>query len=193
MLPALTVIAIFVGPIVAIQLQKMIERASEKRKAKLDIYKTLMATRGMGLHINHVQALNLIDITFRPKRFVFFASKKEQAVLLAWKTYMEYLYKYPKTSDKTSSDAIDRWSEKKTELFIDLMHKMSNALGFNFDKVQIERQSYTPQGYGNDEAFRLQVQEQILQLFNGEIAIPVQITNPPENPIEEQSGEQDKK
>lgn len=39
-----TIGAIIVGPILAVQIQKLIERYTEKKDRKLNIFKTLMAT-----------------------------------------------------------------------------------------------------------------------------------------------------
>lgn len=170
LLPTITIAAIVLGPILAVQIQKFIERVGEKRKNKLEIYATLMATRGLGLDINHVKALNLIDLAFNPKK------KKEKEVLVAWKVYMEHLYKAPQnTTDPNYTMLMDAWLKKRTELFIELLLKMSVTLGYTFDKVLIERQSYTPKAYGDNEQYNLYVQSAITDLFSGKTSLPVRI------------------
>jgi hypothetical protein len=60
----ISIAAIFLGPIVAIQLQKFIERRKQSNERRENIFKTLMATRGSMLSTAHVEALNRIDLEF---------------------------------------------------------------------------------------------------------------------------------
>jgi malic enzyme len=62
----LTLLAIIAGPIVAIQVQKMIERVTKEKKEKKDIFLTLMRTRNT-LSREHVEALNMIPLLFWKK------------------------------------------------------------------------------------------------------------------------------
>ena len=62
----ITISAIIIGPILAVQVQKLIERYKEKNDRKLNIFKTLMATRGARVSFEHVRALNMIDTEYLP-------------------------------------------------------------------------------------------------------------------------------
>jgi len=54
---ALIILATLFGPIAAVQAQKWIERAREKRASKVNIFNTLMATRGIRIaSMDHVKA-----------------------------------------------------------------------------------------------------------------------------------------
>ena len=55
-LTVITVFAIIAGPILAIQVQKLIERITQRRDEKRRLFMTLMATRGRPLAPEHVQA-----------------------------------------------------------------------------------------------------------------------------------------
>ena len=57
----LTILAVFLAPVVAVQVQKWLEVFREQRARKLWIFKTLMATRAATVSQEHVQALNMID------------------------------------------------------------------------------------------------------------------------------------
>ena len=52
----ITIAAILSGPIVAVQVDKLIGRNREIKNRKLSIFKTLMATRGATLSYVHVEA-----------------------------------------------------------------------------------------------------------------------------------------
>lgn len=58
----LNIIALIIAPILALQIQKWLEKYREDRKRKLDIFKTLMSTRANRVSIEHVEALNMIDV-----------------------------------------------------------------------------------------------------------------------------------
>jgi hypothetical protein len=78
----LLILATIAGPILAVQAQKWVERATEKRRQRLMIFTTLMNTRATRLAPDHVQALNMIDLVFNGK------NAKDKAVIDAWRQYM---------------------------------------------------------------------------------------------------------
>ena len=57
---------LILGPVVAVQTQKFIERATENRRRKRQIFIGLMANRATRLNDDYVRALNMIDIEFLP-------------------------------------------------------------------------------------------------------------------------------
>ena len=58
------VFATLLGPILAVQAQKVLEGLREYRAAKLWVFRSLMTTRMQRLSIDHVRTLNMIDICF---------------------------------------------------------------------------------------------------------------------------------
>src|SRR5258708_29650788 len=76
----LVVLATIAGPVVAVQAQKFIERAREKREGRRRLFYALMGTRAARVAPGHVRALNMIDLEFYgPKIFGFrlqFSSEK---------------------------------------------------------------------------------------------------------------------
>ena len=79
-----TIIAIILGPILAVQVQKLIERLHQRRDERIKIFMTLLTTKGR-LVPEHVQALNAIHFFFRGER------KKDKAVVEAWDLYRDHL------------------------------------------------------------------------------------------------------
>lgn len=73
----LMILAVITGPILAVQVQKLIESWRSKRERKFIIFRVLMATRGTPVSPQHVEALNLIDIEFSGNN-----TKKDQYVTL---------------------------------------------------------------------------------------------------------------
>lgn len=58
------IVAVMVAPFLAIFAQRKIDEHRERRGQKLWVFRTLMATRGNKISLEHVQALNSIDLFF---------------------------------------------------------------------------------------------------------------------------------
>ena len=155
----LMIFAIFLGPIVAVQLTRFLDERREIRARKLNVFKTLMATRAYTVSWNHVEALNRIDLEFNKK------VPKERRVLESWKEYLDLL------GDKTLSP--EQWNIKRVDLLVDLLQSMALALKYDFDRTQIKNSSYSPQAHGNIEAEQAALRHYALEILEGKRAIPV--------------------
>ncbi|MDO6537966.1 hypothetical protein Q4524_05190 [Alteromonas stellipolaris] len=160
------ILAVFLGPIVAVQLTKFLDAKKEKRQRKLDIFKTLMATRSYATSWDHVMTLNRIDLEFE------LAQPKEKAVVEAWKQYLDLL------GDKTITG--EQWGTKRVELLVELLYKMALVLDYDFDKTHIKNSSYSPMVHGNIDAQQAKIREGILEILDGKRGLPMNITNWPE-------------
>lgn len=160
-----------IGPVLAVQAQKWVERARETRARKLQVFHMLMATRGARLHADHVRALNMIDLTFYgPVRFGrAWRSGRDQAVLDAWKEYHDHL------SDQANVNPanIEAMFAQREELFINLLFAMARALGYEFDRVQLKKSWYTPAAHNELEARQSSLLEAATEVFAGRNAIKV--------------------
>jgi len=137
--------ATLAGPIFAVQAQKWVELLRERRNRKAWVFHTLMSSRADRLSVQHVQALNMIDLAFYGSVNFgkCFRSKKEQAVLDAWKVYLDHLN--TPFDDKSASV----WQSHLEDYFVELLYCISKDLGFSFDKVQIKKGCYSPLYHGN--------------------------------------------
>ena len=91
----ISICAIILGPILAVQIEKYLERRRENKNRRLSIFKTLMATRGAVLSWTHVEALNRIDLEFSNK-------KKFEKVIKAWKEYFDNLSQKAQTPEEVA-------------------------------------------------------------------------------------------
>src|SRR5438552_18804781 len=82
-LSLLTIIAIIVGPVAALWVQRKLEEGSEAKYRKVWVFKTLMSFRATNLSPTIVQALNLIDVEFDVN------NDTEKAVRKAWKVLLD--------------------------------------------------------------------------------------------------------
>lgn len=131
LMPAFSDLALIVatlgGPIFAVQAQTFLERRRSAASRRLNVFRTLLATRGARLAATHVEALNLIDVEFyEPTRRVRRQNAKLRRVRSSWKAYYDHLASaYP--MDK-SEEAV--YLNQRNELFVDLLYEMSIAVGY---------------------------------------------------------------
>lgn len=170
MIELLTIIAIIVGPIAAIQADKYLERRRDEKERRLRVFRTLMLTRGSVLSPAHVEALNSIDLEFCSD------DTKDRSVRDAWKQYLDQLAHHP--GEKASDDEQKRWREKNEELLTELLFAMAKAVGYDFDKTHIKRTAYTPVRYFDVEVEQDFIRRSMVKLFLGGAAIPIEIRTP---------------
>jgi hypothetical protein len=160
----LTLAAIVVAPLVALQVSQRLERQRAKRDRRLIIFRALMANRSSALAPDHVQALNMIDIEFAGK------DRKSRAVVSAWQEYVAHL-------NEGFGPVTEVWISRRQNLFIDLLHSMAQSLGYDFDKAHIRRTSYFPKGYGDLERDQLALRKGLLDVLQGKAALPIFVAN----------------
>lgn len=156
------VLATFSGPIFAVQVTRWLDDRKEKRDRKFQIFNTLMATRAYGLFLEHIGALNRIDVEF--------IAKEDKKVIDAWRAYHDHLCNH--TLGK------EAWADKQLGLFSDLLWEMSVNLGYNFDKTYIKNMSYSPVKHSEIESEQDQIRKTLLKVLAQE-SLPITITNFP--------------
>lgn len=154
----LTIAAILVSPVIALELEKWLGSRRATRDRKLYIFKTLMTYRATPLSPLFVQALNLIDVEF--------GSAKEKLVRDAWKELLDHFYNYKAAADP---------QDKTRDLTAVLLAAMGKSLGYDFDKVYLKKAAYYPEGLGNVEIEQNTLRRNLLDLLDGKRKFPVAI------------------
>lgn len=163
----LMMLAVIMGPISAVQIQKFFDRKSEDRSQKLNVFRDLMTTRASTLAFQHVSALNMVGLEFNGKKYA--------KVINAWKTYLDHLNSYP--DDDENMQKI--WGEKRNDQLSDLLYEMGESLGFEFDKVHIKKAGYFPKAYADQENEQNYIRGQLVDVFLGKKAIPMAVVHFP--------------
>ena len=161
----LTMIAIVAGPIIALQVQRKLDREREAQNRKLWVFKTLMSFRATALAPSFVQALNLIDVEFNGD------NEKEKAVRNAWKVLLDHYVDLTSAKEPNS----ETLTEKSTQLRANLLMAMGQCLGYDFDEVLVKKGSYYPTGLGDVEAEQRAIRRGVLNVLSGKGRIPVGI------------------
>lgn len=155
----LTLIAILVGPIAAVLVTRWGDDRREKRKRKHDVLSALMRTRPARLSYEHVGALNLIQLEFYDS----------SAVLEAYGRYIEVLYR----EAPNEPEANKRLGEERSDRFIQLLHQVARDMGYAFDKKDLEKLSYGPQGWENDESAIRMLRAMAMDVLTGQQSLSV--------------------
>lgn len=174
----ISILAIVLSPILAVQVQKALEKISEKRNQKLHIFNTLMATRATNLNPDHVSALNCIDLAFSGKL------KKEKPVIRAWKELLDQYEKYPQRDrfqdETTYLNELNIASNKAKDLLTELLSEMAKSLNYDFDKTHIKNGCYVPMGHIEIEHEQNIIRKALIALLAGQIPLGMNILSLPE-------------
>lgn len=153
--------ATLLGPVLAVQAQKWLENHRAIKERRLAIFRTLMATRAANLSPMHVEALNAVPVEF------YGTGKKLKAINDAWKLYLDH--------HTVEGPVTEVWVDKKQDLFMELLHLISQFLGYSFSKAQIKRDIYSPRAHGDIETDQVDIRRGIVALLKGEFALPVAV------------------
>jgi hypothetical protein len=165
----LMLLAALFSPFLAVFAQSRIEIIREKRGQKLWVFRTLMATRGNRVSLDHVQALNSIELFFHD-------GSKYKDVLKKWNEYLDHFSQDPKPEDPDYPAKISLWVEKCDDFLADLLQTMGNSLGYSFDKVKIKRGIYFPKGHYEEQNDLAAIRKGMVQVFTGKEPLPVQLS-----------------
>ena len=162
----LIITATLIGPVLAVQAQKWLERGREIKNGQLRVFKTLMATRAVNLSPAHVEALNAVPIEF------YGNDSQLKTINIKWKVYFDHLL--------INAQTFTNWEEKRRELLYDLLIVMSKYLEYDFDEVEIKK-VYSPQGHQVIETDQEIIRAGFAALFKGQASLPIEIKNSPSN------------
>lgn len=160
------ILAVFLGPIVAVRITRYIDDRKEKRERQLNIFRVLMATRAATLSPGHIEALNLIDVEFETR------VKKNKKILSAWRAYLNHV------GDRNFPQ--ETWYSRRTELLIKILHEMSIVLNYDFDETQIKTSVYSPEAHGEMEDDQTAIRRGLRNVVEGKTVIPMYVVNLPD-------------
>ena len=165
-----TLAAITLGPIIAVLVTRLLDSSREKQRRRLDVFRNLMQTRGVRLDPVHVSALNIVEIEFY----------KDGRVRQAFQSYIQHL-----SSPMPEVREQERYFEQRSDLFMNLLFEVGSSVGLAFDKRDLERLSYVPQGWDSDQSMQRKNAEMLGQLLSGQRAIPITHTMVTQSPYPE--------
>lgn len=143
----LTVMALILGPILALLAQRALDSLRETRKRRVGLFFTLLTTRMSPLAPNHVQALNSID--------VIFTREADRPIREVWAKVRGQMNLDP---DKTP-----RWGETLNDLKCELLQEMGRSLGFEYSVSYLKQAGYVPKHYTDLEQDQLLIRQHLVK------------------------------
>ena len=127
----ITIVAILVGPVVAVAIQLLAEARRQKKEQQTNTMRMLVSTRHMPSDAAYSTAINMIPIDFNDN----------QKVMAAWNTYIETI-KFQPTAENVSVHE-KKIVTKQTKLIFEIM----KSLGYNLPETDIETTPYAAGGW----------------------------------------------
>lgn len=161
-----TIIAVVVGPVLAVAVTRYLDDKRADKARKYDIYRTLMRTRKLPIHADHVAALNLIEVEFirYPK------------VLATWKDYIANLGEDPPPIEQ--KDQYDAAFKRRDSLLARLISEVALALKIPVQQLDILAGNYVPKGWYDDEWEARFVRRSLLNVLSSRAPIVVHLQQP---------------
>ena len=175
MIDIVTIIALFLGPLVAVWIARGMDDRRAKYERRMRVFRALMSTRSNTLSPDHVSALNLVEIEFHGN----------SEVVDKWKAYFNDLAEYPRLENEKVLEGLSdaeiarrqgnydkRVRESRSRLLTKLLYEMAQVLGYEKIKVlEILEGSYFPQGWGRIEAQQELIRQYAIDLYFGKNGI----------------------
>lgn len=140
----LTLVAIFLSPIIAVLITLWYSNSKNTRQQKMNLFLTLLATRKTHpIPPKFVDGVNTIDVVFH----------NDKKVIAAWKELFASYH-----IDPFRIDVADR-------KLLDLLDEMAKSLGYKNIKQTDFDSFYEPQLFGNQRAFQEAVNEELLRVL----------------------------
>lgn len=142
----INIISIIVSPIIAVIVGQILQNNSKKRAEKLEIFKTLMVSRGLGWSVESVRALNVIEVVFGD----------DKNVLNQWKIYYDRLC--VENPNETELAKIKSEGDK-------LLEVIAKSLGYKITWETIQK-PYIPKGLTDNLTQQQQYMNNQLSVMN---------------------------
>ena len=159
----LTLLAIVLGPILAVQAEKWIERLREEKRERKFIFLTLMRTRSNVLLREHVDALNMIPPVFSKK------NPPDTEVRRRW----DLLLSHRSSAIPTNPALAQEWCRQSVSHLTNLLLALAKALHYKFDENDIQR-VYSPRAHETELAENQEARQLLLKLLRGESALKIE-------------------
>jgi hypothetical protein len=151
------VVAVLVGPIIAVLITRFNDNRREIKTRQLSILRSLLKTRQVRLDAEHVGALNLIELEFYGV----------DSIVHAYSSYISHLSSIPVEA------AQDNFYRVRVDLFSALLHAIGNHLGYRFDKLDLDRRSYSPIAWVDEQERARKNAALLTELLEGKRSLPV--------------------
>ena len=167
MIESLTILALLLGPILAVCITRYIDNCREQKQRKMELFRALMQFRQWPLHTDYVSALNLIEVEFY----------QDEDVIKKWKVLYEHFNNFALQQDDKAHE--EEFSNKRDKYTTQLIEEMAKNLGIKLEAMELYKSGYIPQYWQNLEYENNFIRQLAISLLKGETNLPVHISNLP--------------
>lgn len=143
------VFATLLGPVLAVYITRFIDDTRRVREHRLDIFRTLMATRRAILAPEKVKALSLLEVEFYGVKPVESAHQE----------VMKHINKPP----PLPAD----WLDNHRKLLTKLLSEMAKVLGYNLQQLDVLEGGYYPQAFVDIELEQQALRRALIEVLSG--------------------------
>lgn len=143
------VIATILGPVLAVLVTRWADARRQTRERRLEIFRSLMATRRAPLAAEKVKALNMVEVEFYGVR----------KVLEGHKDVMVHI--------NTQHTDLEQWNDRHRKLMTKLLSEIAISLGYELQQLDVLDGGYYPQGFADIESEQREVRRALIQILTG--------------------------
>lgn len=143
------VIATVTGPVLAVYITRRVDDERRVRERRLDVFRSLMATRRARLAPEKVRALNLVEIDFHGLT----------AIIEAHRQVMMHI--------NTPQPLPAGWVEHHQKLLTKLLSEMAKVLGYELEQLDVLEGGYYPQGFVDIELEQQTLRRALIEVLSG--------------------------
>ena len=152
----LTLIALFVGPVLGVWLAEHLSKHKTKNERKHWLFRALLSNRSVAIALARVEAINLIPYEFRGVT----------TIINAWRTYVNSTNVTPANDEEHR-----RFTRTMNDNYDSLLFAIANHLKIGIEQRDILQGSYQPGGLSNLMSLEFEWRAALAKLGNGEVTI----------------------
>ena len=92
-----------------------------------------------------------------------------EQIIRAYRAYMDHLNK----ALPASSADLNKFINERDDLLFDLIHAIGSTLGYKYDKRDLKKFSYSPQGWQTIESEQQTFRQLVIEVLSGRRPLPV--------------------
>lgn len=143
------VIATMLGPVLAVWVTRRIDDARRVRERRMNVFRSLMATRRAALAPERVVALNMVEIEFHGI----------EPVKNAYREVMRHI--------NHSRPLPQNWVDQQQKLLTKLTSEIGKVLGYELPQLDMLEGGYYPEGLANIEAEQQAMRRAVIETLSG--------------------------
>jgi Family of unknown function (DUF6680) len=156
-----TVIAVLVGPVLAVLVTRWVDKRREEHGRRWDVFRALMRSRRNPIAPEFVGALNLIEVEFAGRT----------QVVEAWKALLENF----SAPLPTAQNDQNLFFTRRGLLVARLLDAIAKAVGIRIEQLDIYSGGYTPVGWETAEMEQQSIKRFFIEILEGKRGFPVEL------------------